>query len=98
MVSWGAGRLDIVVAGSDSKLYHKAYQDGSGWSPNQVGWNAMGGFIMPGANPTMVSWGVGRLDIFMRNSNFMIQHKAWDNQGGWYPGATLWEDLGKYIE
>lgn len=99
MVSWGPGRFDIVAAGSDTQIYSKSYQEGSGWYPSQSGWYSLGGWILPGSNPEVVSWKSGRLDIFIRNSNFAIQHKAYDSQSGWYPGLTgLWEDLGKYVE
>ena len=99
MVSWGPGRFDIVAAGSDTQIYSKSYQEGSGWYPSQSGWYSLGGWILPGSNPEIVSWKSGRLDIFIRNSNFAIQHKAYDSQSGWYPGLTgMWEDLGKYVE
>ena len=98
MVSWGAGRLDIVAQGADTQLYHKAYQEGTGWFPSLSGWSNIGGWLLKGSAPEIMSWGPGRLDLFIRNTNYQIQHKAWDNQSGWYPGASLWEDLGKYIE
>jgi hypothetical protein len=98
MVSWGAGRLDIVAAGSDTQLYLKSYQEGSGWYPSATGWSNLGGWILPGSAAEIVSWKAGRLDLFIRNSNYAIQHKAYDSQSGWYPGLSLWEDLGKYVE
>lgn len=97
MVSWGSGRLDIVAQGSDSRLYHKAYQEGSGWYPDITGWSLLGAWMMKGTAAEIISWKPGRLDLFIRNSNFMIQHKAWDGNT-WYPSSTNWEDLGKYVE
>lgn len=97
-VSWASGRLDVVVRGSDSRLYHKAYQEGTGWYPSLEGWSSLGGYLLENSNPTIVSWGKERLDIFIRNSNFAIQHKAYDGVRGWYPSLDGWEDIGKYIE
>ncbi len=99
MTSWGPGRLDIVAAGTDGQIWSKSYQEGTGWYPNVSGWFNIGGWIMPGASPKVVSWKSGRLDIFMRSSNFEFQHKAYDSSTGWYPGLTsTWENLGKYVE
>lgn len=97
-VSWSSGRLDIVVRGADTQLYHKAYQEGSGWYPSLEGWSSLGGYLLEGSNPKLVSWGPGRLDIFIRNTNFAIQHKAYDNANGWYPSLAGYEDIGKYVE
>lgn len=99
IASWSSGRLDIVVQGTDTQLYHKAYQEGSGWYPNQMGWTNIGGWMLKGAAAEIVSWQKGRLDMFIRNSNGAIQHKAYqEGATGWYPGLTQWEDIGKYIE
>ena len=99
MVSWASGRLDILARGKDTQLYHKSYQEGSGWYPNLTGWTSLGGWLLEGSNPEVVSWQQGRLDIFIRNSNYAIQHKSYQDGSGWYPSLSgTWEDLGKYIE
>lgn len=98
MVSWGPGRFDIVAAGSDTQLYSKSYQEGTGWYPSLSGWYSLGGWLLAKSAPEIISWKSGRLDIFIRNSNYQIQHKAYDSVSGWHPGLSIWEDLGKYVE
>jgi C1A family cysteine protease len=80
-VSWGANRIDVVVRGTDSAVYHK-WWDGSHWN----GWESLGGQIQ-GA-PAICSWASGRLDIFAVGLNHHLWHKWY--QGGW----SNWEDLG----
>jgi hypothetical protein len=41
MVSFGPNRLDVFVVGTDSALYHKAW-DGSGWQPSTTGYEPLG--------------------------------------------------------
>jgi C1A family cysteine protease len=80
-VSWGNNRIDVVVRGMDSAVYHK-WWNGSSWN----GWESLGGQIQ-GA-PTICSWANGRLDIFATGLNHHLYHKWY--QGGW----SGWEDLG----
>lgn len=82
-VSWGAGRIDVFVRGTDNALWHK-YFNGS-WS----GWESLGGYIM--SSPTAASWGSGRLDVFAKGSDNSLVHIAYD--GAW----TGWESLGGVI-
>ncbi len=79
--SWAANRIDVVVRGSDSAVYHK-WWDGAHWN----GYENLAGFIQ-GA-PAICSWANGRLDIFAIGSNHHLWHKWY--QGGW----SGWEDLG----
>ena len=95
MVSWGANRLDIIVRGTDAKLYHKAW-DGSNWWPSLLNWTSLGGAVLEGSTPKILSWKPGRLDIIIRDFNFEIQYKAYENS--WYPGLLLFEKQGKYID
>ncbi len=95
MVSWGANRLDIVVRGTDSKLYHKAW-DGSNWWPSPTGYTSLGGYVLKDTTPKILSWKPGRLDIFIRDTDHGVQHKAYEN--AWYPGLETWEKQGKYID
>lgn len=80
-VSWGANRIDVVVRGTDSAVYHK-WWNGSSWN----GYENLGGLIQ-GA-PTICSWANGRLDIFATGLNHHLWHRWY--QGGW----SNWEDLG----
>lgn len=80
-VSWAANRIDVVVRGTDSAVWHK-WWDGSSWK----GYENLGGQIQ-GA-PAISSWGNGRLDMFATGLNHHLYHKWY--QGGW----SGWEDLG----
>src|SRR5262245_13368926 len=66
-VSWGPGRIDVFVRGSDNALWHK-------WFENQwSGWESLGGSIT--SAPDVASWGAGRLDVFARGSDNSMMHK-----------------------
>ena len=96
-VSWGPGRLDLFVAGTDIKTMHKAYSPPTGWTPpmayNAESWDNMGGKIV--GKPGVVSWGSDRLDVFVRGTDNRIYHKAWSGNA-WYPGSGVsdWENIG----
>jgi hypothetical protein len=79
-VSWGPGRIDVFVRGTDSALWHRWYQNG--WS----GWESLGGVLTSG--PGAVSWGPGRIDVFVAGTDSALWHKWY--QGGW----SGWESLG----
>jgi hypothetical protein len=83
-VSWGNGRIDVVVRGGGNNIYHKYYISGTGWLPS-------GGFENIGGNATsdvgISSWGANRLDVFCRGTDDSLQH-AWFN-GSW----SSWESL-----
>jgi hypothetical protein len=86
VASWERNRLDIFGLGTDSQLYHKAW-DGSAWYPSQTNWEALGGrFNSP---PAVASWGSDRLDIFGLGKDNQMYHKAWDGTA-WFN----WEALG----
>jgi len=87
-VSWGRNRLDIFGLGTNSSMYHKAW-DGR-WHPSPTDWEHLGGtFNSP---PAAVSWGSNRLDIFGLGTNNSMYHKWWD--GRWSPSPSDWEHLG----
>ena len=88
--AWAADRLDAFVAGTDSALYHKAW-DGSAWQPSVVDYERLGGvFASP---PAVASWGPDRLDVFGLGLDRQMFHKAWDG-AAWQPSVTDWERLG----
>lgn len=93
VVSWAANRLDAFVVGTDSGLYHKAW-NGSAWLPSPTGYDALSG-ICEGP-PEAVSWGPNRLDIFVRGSDQGVYHKSW-NGSAWGPSVTGFENLGGKI-
>jgi hypothetical protein len=53
--TWGPGRLDVFVRGTDSQLWHKWYQ--GGWS----GWEPLGGILT--SAPAATAWASGRIDL-----------------------------------
>jgi hypothetical protein len=76
--SWQPGRLD-VFGGADynqgTGMFHKWFQ--GAWN----GWEALGGAVSDGAEPTAVSWTGSRIDTFVRgaDSPSNLWHK-------WYQG------------
>jgi C1A family cysteine protease len=80
-VSWAKNRIDVVVRGTDSAVWHR-WWDGSNW----LGWESLGGVIQ-GA-PAICSWASGRLDLFAVGTDHRMYHKWY--QGGW----SGWESLG----
>jgi hypothetical protein len=90
VAAWGPNRLDIFGLGTDSQMFHKAW-DGSAWYPSPTDWEPLGGiFASP---PAVVAWGPDRLDIFGLGTDSQMFHKAWDGSA-WYPSPTDWEPLG----
>jgi hypothetical protein len=78
--SWGSGRLDVFVRGTDSALWHKWYDNG--WSD----WESLGGVLT--SAPAAVSWDEDRIDVFARGTDSALWHKWYEN--GW----SDWESLG----
>jgi hypothetical protein len=60
----------------------------AGWSGD---WEVLGSGLLVGS-PSAVSWGPGRLDVFVQGGGHGLAHKWFD--GRW---STGWEDLGPYI-
>lgn len=79
--SWGPNRIDVVVRGSDSAVWHR-WWDGAHWN----GWESLGGGCQSG--PSICSWASGRLDMFVVGNDHQLYHKWY--QGGW----SGWEPLG----
>ena len=80
-VSWAKNRIDVVVRGADSAVWHRIW-NGSQWNT----WESLGGFIQ-GA-PAICSRGIGRLNMFAAGGDHALWHRA--NDGVWNP----WESLG----
>ncbi len=91
-VSWGSGRLDVIVRGGGDAIYHKYYVSGTGWLPN----GATGSFERLGGvseyGPGIASWAANRLDAFCIATDDSLQHKYWDGSN-WLPDPH-WEDMG----
>ncbi|CAH1087662.1 putative baseplate assembly protein [Candidatus Nitrotoga sp. 1052] len=93
-VSWGDGRIDVFVRGTDNALWHKWFN--GTWS----GWESLGGVLSSG--PDVSSWAAGRLDVFVRGADNALWHKwfngtwsGWESLGGVLtsdPAAVSWGD------
>ena len=74
----------MICVGTDNAIYHKWYDGTSGgWG----GYESLGGTVI--YDPTAVSWGPGRLDLFVIGTDGGTYHKAYE--GGWQPS---YENLG----
>ena len=83
VVSWGQGRMDVVVRGSNNNVYHRTYVNGA-WQ----GWADLG--AQCNGSPSICSMWPGRLDVFMRGFDNNLWHNAGNGAGTWYG----WENLG----
>src|ERR1051326_7069702 len=88
--SWGPGRLDLFLYGRHEDtgaiaLLH-TWADQGAWSGR---WEVLGTGLMQG-KPAAVSWGPGRVDVFVRGGGNELDHK-WFDQGSWSSG---WENKG----
>ena len=110
--SWGNGRTDILVMGLTG-LWHIWFDFGiGGWAPAWENLLTLSGVTAPlltdldpldvgfQNSPAMSSWGIGRLDVFLRSAPYGRLSGAdcalwhlWANQGQWQG----WETLGGRI-
>jgi hypothetical protein len=92
LTSWSTQRLDIVVLGSDSALWHRAWDfsirsQNNGWTD----WETLNGSFL--YSPAMVSWSANRLDIFAVDANSSMVFRAWEGDR-W---SAEWLSLGNYF-
>jgi S-layer homology domain len=66
------GRLDVFARGANNTIWHRAYSLQTGWAA----WEDLGGGAVASA-PAAVSWGVDRIDLFVRGGN-ALWHKWWN--------------------
>jgi hypothetical protein len=71
MASWGSGRLDTFVVGTNGALYQK-YFDGTSWS----GFNSLGGVLV--SAPAAASRAFNRIDVVGIGGDSRLYHKAWN--------------------
>ena len=76
--SWGGGRLDVFVQGTNGALYHKTYTTTSGWS----GWESLGGKLT--SSPAATSRASGGITVFARGTDGAIWYRdcvggSWGN-------------------
>ncbi|GAB7332520.1 hypothetical protein MBLNU13_g04309t1 [Cladosporium sp. NU13] len=91
-MSWSTQRLDIVVVGSDTSLWHRAWDfslcdENNGWTE----WETLNGSYL--YSPAMVSWSANRLDIFAIDANSSMVLWAWEGDH-WSPE---WLSLENYF-
>jgi hypothetical protein len=72
-ISWGRGRLDIVIRGLASTFWHKCW-DGQQWLPGKPSWLPLLGKSYNRA--VLASWGPGRLDVFVRGLDTGVYTKS----------------------
>jgi hypothetical protein len=68
-MAWGAGRVDVVALGGDSKIYHWFYNGSWSASVGPVSDTALA--VGPVA---LASWGPNRLDMFFRGRDRQLYH------------------------
>jgi hypothetical protein len=82
--SYGPGHMDVVGRGSDNKLYHRVYLNGT--------WGEWATLDAPPSvatsNPSIAAAG-GRVDVFVRGSNNALWQRSYIG-GVW----GIWEDRG----
>jgi len=89
-VSWGPNRIDCFARSRSNTLIHTWSDGGSRWGA----WEDLGGSLSSEtrinlAGPSCVSWGLNRLDCFVRGSDNAMHH-IWHSSRGW----GRWESLG----
>src|ERR1051326_3066964 len=94
VASWGPGRLDVFGFAGDHWLIHRWWEERvtGGINPTDDGWSDWE--LLSDADfsgdPAAVSWGGGRIDVFVHGSDGnALEDKVFDN-GQW----TNWQDLG----
>jgi FOG: LysM repeat len=84
--SWQEGRLDVFIRSTDSRLYHRVFENnkwqGSNWEDLSDGHPIQ-------VSPAAVSWGPNRIDLFAVWDK-QVHHRAYQN-GTWNPWT---ENLG----
>jgi hypothetical protein len=87
VTSWGVGRLDVFVLGTDGRVYQRFWSV-SAWDGS---WLSRGA-PPPGASgdrPGVASWGPGRVDVFVRGRDDRLWQSFWTGSGwtGWFAPA-----------
>jgi hypothetical protein len=75
VASWGYGRLDLFIRGTDDQLWHKYWTNGN-WSD----WGRLGGKLI--SSPAAVSRTTNVIDIFYRGADNAL-YTIWWNGAEW---------------
>jgi hypothetical protein len=89
--SWGLGRTDVFVQGSDGQLWQKTREDTT-WT----GWQPLGGVLTsaPAATATPATGTTGnQIGVFVRGSDSVVWYKHF--AGG--PGWSSWTSVGGLV-
>lgn len=73
MASWGVGRLDLFVVGSDSSLYQNTFSNNQ-WG----GYSDIGSRISWIYDPMVISRQTNNYDAFVVGNNHAVTHRHWD--------------------
>ncbi len=79
--SWGDGRFDVFVRGTNGAVYQKSYDASTGYSPSVTGWTNIGGSVV--GSIAAISRKSGIFDLFARNSSGSVCTRRYD--GSWTP-------------
>ena len=81
--SWGPGRLDVFWVDEARALWHRAWQDVTGWAEPE----SLGGTLASG--PAVTAWAVGEMEVFAVFHDGQLRNRYWDRTY-WHQ----WEALG----
>src|SRR6185437_3496199 len=83
VTTWGPGRLDLFVGGSDHHVWHRPFA--AGWG----GWESLGAPpVGMTSDPAAVAMRPGRIDLFVQGGDGQLWHRWYES--GW----SGWEPLG----
>lgn len=92
-VSWWKGRIDIFSKSPepDGQIWHKYWDDATGWSGWEGLWKPSAGLATSPGNPgpDAVSWGFCHLNVYATASNQVPVHRQFTCDGGWTGWTTL---------
>jgi hypothetical protein len=79
------GRLQLIVRGSDNRVYHRFADSPTGWT----GWGVVAN-AFTSMSPAMTTGDDGQVNIFMRGVNdAWMYHEYWNVDSGWIgPGGV----------
>lgn len=86
MVSWGPDRIDLLLCGADSSLYHK-FWDGKSWSPGPREFDKIGKEVWAEA-PVTVSRQTKSIDTFTVGTDGKLYRIAFED-GSWKSPQVL---------
>lgn len=79
VASWGPGRLDVFVRGTDDAVWRKwSANGGASWS----NWESLGGVVT--SSPASISRAPNHIEVFVRGTDSKLYHVWWDGTA-WRP-------------